>query len=75
MKDTTVDPVLHSWVPVEKDSDFPIQNLPFGVFSSGGRSPRVGVAIGSEIVDVLTLANAVRSMTSLLRRTSSPLRR
>jgi fumarylacetoacetase len=35
-------------------SEFPIQNLPFGVFkrSAGGESPRVGVAIGDQIVDV-----------------------
>ncbi|HEU4880293.1 MAG TPA: fumarylacetoacetase, partial [Gemmatimonadaceae bacterium] len=33
-------------------SDFPIQNLPFGIFSSRGRSPRVGVAIGDMILDV-----------------------
>ena len=58
MKDATVDPALRSWIPVERDSDFPIQNLPFGVFSSGGRSPRVGAAIGGDIVDISTLANA-----------------
>ncbi len=32
--------------------DFPIQNLPFGVFrSAGGGAPRVGVAIGDQILD------------------------
>ena len=25
-------PSLKSWIPVSKDSDFPIQNIPFGVF-------------------------------------------
>ena len=34
----TNDPSLRSWVPVPPDSDFPIQNLPFGVFSLGWRS-------------------------------------
>src|SRR5271167_1989140 len=35
------------------DCDFPIQNLPFGRFSPGpGQQPRVGVAIGDQIVDV-----------------------
>ena len=35
------------------DCDYPIQNLPFGVFRpSPGASPRVGVAIGDQIVDV-----------------------
>ncbi len=58
MSDPTVDPALRSWVPVDEDSDFPIQNLPLGVFSSEGRSRRVGVAIGSEIIDASALADA-----------------
>ena len=58
MTDPTVDPALRSWIPVDRDSDFPIQNLPFGIFSSPGRSPRVGVGIGSEIVDVSALWDA-----------------
>ncbi|HXW40841.1 MAG TPA: fumarylacetoacetase, partial [Xanthobacteraceae bacterium] len=34
-------------------TDFPIQNLPFGVFRPGpGLPPRVGVAIGDQILDV-----------------------
>jgi fumarylacetoacetase len=38
-------------------SDFPIQNLPFGVFRRGaGEQPRVGVAIGDQIVDVSAAA-------------------
>jgi len=45
-----------SWVPVEKDSDFPIQNLPFGIFKTDVLSPRVGVAIGKQIVDLKTLS-------------------
>ena len=32
--------------------DFPIQNLPFGVFRKAGGEPRVGVAIGDQILDV-----------------------
>lgn len=45
-----------SWVPVEKDSDFPIQNLPFGIFKTESLTPRVGVAIGKQIVDLKTLS-------------------
>ena len=45
-----------SWVESAQTpgSDFPIQNLPFGVFRRTGRHepPRVGVAIGDQIVDV-----------------------
>jgi fumarylacetoacetase len=52
----THDPALRSWVQSANDSgcDFPIQNLPFGVFErvdhAGARS--VGVAIGDSILDV-----------------------
>jgi|SRR5688500_5929028 len=50
----THDPALRSWVQSanEPGSDFPVQNLPFGVFSSEGRDTRVGVAIGDSIVDI-----------------------
>lgn len=48
---------LRSWVPVDPNSDFPIQNLPFGIFSTSKKSPRVGVAIGEKIVDLLELAS------------------
>ena len=51
----THDPELRAWVATanDPDTDFPIQNLPFGVFSRKGEaSPRVGVAIGDQIVDV-----------------------
>src|SRR3954470_5813483 len=45
-----------SWVESANDasSDFPIQNLPFGVFSTDGEpeSGRVGIAIGDQILDV-----------------------
>lgn len=48
---------LTSWVESAQTpgSDFPIQNLPFGVFKRTGRneSARVGVAIGDQIVDVV----------------------
>ena len=51
----THDPSLTSWIDSANapDTDFPIQNLPFGVFSRKGDSERrVGVAIGDQIVDV-----------------------
>ncbi|HJP60996.1 MAG TPA: hypothetical protein VJ865_13395, partial [Gemmatimonadaceae bacterium] len=51
----THDPSLSSWIESANaaDTDFPIQNLPFGVFSRKGDSERrVGVAIGDQIVDV-----------------------
>ncbi|MGV3587118.1 MAG: fumarylacetoacetase [Adhaeribacter sp.] len=46
------DPHLHSWIQISPNSDFPIQNLPFGIFSTPTRDPRVGVAIGDYILDL-----------------------
>ncbi|WBU52776.1 fumarylacetoacetase [Paracoccus sp. SCSIO 75233] len=45
---------LKSWVETANDPgcEFPIQNLPFGVFSIGAEAPRCGVAIGDRIVDL-----------------------
>lgn len=48
---------LESWVPVAPTSDFPIQNLPFGVFLRDGRA-RIGVAIGNQILDLFEAAEA-----------------
>jgi fumarylacetoacetase len=54
--DQTHDPALTSWVETANDrnTDFPIQNLPFGVFRRMGsdESPRGGVAIGDAILDL-----------------------
>jgi fumarylacetoacetase len=50
------DPALRSFVEVDPASDFPIQNLPYGVFSSrDGLAPRVGVAIGDHVLDLWEL--------------------
>ena len=49
---STNDPTLRSFVPVPPDSDFPIQNLPFGIFRRPGGSPRAGVAIGDSVLDL-----------------------
>ena len=48
------DTALKSWVASanEPGCDFPIQNLPYGVFSVAGGLPRCGVAIGNMIVDL-----------------------
>lgn len=52
----THNPALRSWVASANDgsSDFPIQNLPFGVFRRAGGSEqfRIGVAIGDQILDL-----------------------
>src|ERR1044071_5952901 len=49
------DPKLKSWVEVPKDSDVPIQNLPFGIFKTKYLSPVAGVAIGNYVVDLVYL--------------------
>ena len=50
------DPTLRSFIDVDASSDFPIQNLPYGVFSAqGGLAPRVGVAIGDYVLDLWEL--------------------
>ncbi len=48
-------PNLSSWIDVSGDSDFPIQNLPFGIVSVEGK-PRVATAIGEYVIDLLSLA-------------------
>ena len=54
----TNDPALVSWVETARGSEFPIQNLPWGVFSTADRGPRAGVAIGGFVLDVAVLAEA-----------------
>jgi fumarylacetoacetase len=54
--DRTHDPRASSWIEVDPTSDFPIQNLPFGVFSPEGDEPRVGVAIGEYVLDLSCVA-------------------
>ncbi len=51
--DETHDPRRESWVSsANGHSEFPIQNLPLGVFSPPGGAPRGGVAIGDMIFDL-----------------------
>jgi fumarylacetoacetase len=55
------DPTLRSFIPVDPASDFPIQNLPYGVFSAkDGLAPRVGVAIGDYVLDLWRLVQDCR---------------
>lgn len=49
------DPALKSWVPVPENSDFPIQNLPFGIFKTRYLTPVAGVAIGEHVLDLVYL--------------------
>jgi fumarylacetoacetase len=45
-----------SWIFVAEDSIFPLQSLPFGVFSTAiDPNKRIGVALGSYVVDISVL--------------------
>ncbi len=50
----THDPKLKSWIESANalDVHFPVQNLPFRIFSVASDSPRAGVAIGDQILDL-----------------------
>ncbi len=51
--------ITDSFVKVDRESHFPIQNIPFGVFRPvGGGSPRVGIAIGDKVLDLAVLQDA-----------------
>jgi fumarylacetoacetase len=56
--DATHDPHALSWIPSAQapGTDFPIQNLPYGVFSVDGGGKRIGVAIGDSILDLRACA-------------------
>ena len=58
--DVTHDPQRRSWVPsANGHADFPIQNLPLGIFSNAADSrPRAGVAIGDHILDLAAARQA-----------------
>lgn len=62
-------PLMRSWVASANspDTDFPLNNLPCGVFSRGGGDPRCGVAIGEMILDVTAMEEA-----GLLRLADDP---
>ena len=52
---------LRSWVEVSPESDFPIQNLPYGSFVHKGqpaRNAHLGVAIGDFVLDLHVISEA-----------------
>jgi fumarylacetoacetase len=55
--DQSNDPALTSWCESAQGSDFPIQNLPLGIFSVGERRRRPGVAIGDYVLDLTGIAD------------------
>ncbi|MGH8999024.1 MAG: fumarylacetoacetase, partial [Acidimicrobiia bacterium] len=55
---SNADASRRSWVSSAQGSGFPIQSLPYGVFSTGDEPARMGVAIGGEILDLAAVAAA-----------------
>ena len=49
------DPTLTSWLPVPAESDFPIQNIPFGVFLTRENVITIGTRIGDHAIDLAAL--------------------
>ena len=57
--DQTHDPKRESWVSsANGHQDFPVQNLPFGVFSPRAGGKRGGVAIGDQVLDLAAALGA-----------------
>lgn len=57
MTGDTTQSALKSWCASAQGSDFPIQNLPLGIFSVGERRRRAGVAIGDFVLDLIGIAD------------------
>ena len=57
MTDPTNEPGLKSWVDSAQRSDFPIQNLPLGIFSEAKGRRRPGIAIGDYVLDLAAIAD------------------
>ena len=55
--ETTDDFRLTSWCESAAGSDFPIENLPLGIFSVGERRRCAGVAIGDYVLDLMGIAD------------------
>ncbi len=52
MKITANNPERKSWLEVDKNSDFPIQNIPFGVFLTKDDITTIGTRIGNYAIDL-----------------------
>jgi len=48
---------LKSWVEVPENSDFPIQNIPFGIYRNAEKTPTLATRIGNTLIDLSVLAD------------------
>ncbi len=51
------DPELRSWINVPENSDFPIQNIPFGIVKPASKEPRPATRIGNTVIDLSVLTD------------------
>jgi len=60
-------------IEIPENSDFSIHNIPFGIFSTKDKSPRVGVAVGEHILDLAAVAelDVFEFNTALLEKAST----
>ena len=74
--DRSHDPLRLSWVASANlaNSDFPVQNLPFGVFreTGSGKAPRGGVAIGDHVLDVAAVSSLLGEVKPIADTLSAP---
>ena len=52
------DATMTSWIEVPEGHDFPLANLPFGIFSTASRSARPGMRLGDHVIDLSALFDA-----------------
>ena len=55
---TMTDATMTSWIEVPEGHDFPLANLPFGIFSTADRSARPGMRLGDHVIDLSALFDA-----------------
>jgi len=55
MQITANNPNRKSWIEYDKNSDFPIQNIPFGIFSTQNSKKTIGTRMGDFVIDINAL--------------------
>jgi fumarylacetoacetase len=43
---------MQTWIKIDKNSDFSIYNLPFGVYSTESKNKKIGIAIGDMVLNL-----------------------
>lgn len=53
---STENQTLKSWIDIDRESDFTLDNIPFGIFSRNNHPPRVATRIGNMVIDLYALS-------------------